>query len=143
MKKIIFILLLFPLMGFSQIIKPEIEKPLDEQYLDWCNADSNKIVIGYEFILSEEKNLNGSVWGRSIYEVYDSKYAGKEQHYIKYYPIDFNDPETVYYYWEKQLKNEYPQYFKLQKYIRAEPIKKRIEPTFEGFINWKKKFNKQ
>jgi len=114
-------------------------KPLDEQYLDWCNAESNKITVGYRFIL-QESDVN-SLFGGTYYEVCDKKYD-EYTNYLKYYKVDFNDPETVYYYWEKQLKNENPQYFKPQKYIRAEPIKRKIEPTFEGFVKWKKKYNK-
>lgn len=147
MRNLLFILMLLPIIGWSQIaVVPsdsifspwKIQKPLDEQYLDWRNADSNKVLVGYEFILTDRKL---SVNGWTSQEFYNPQYRAllkdNNPDWIKFiYGADWSDPDHVWYvaYMNEKFKN---------RYYEAIPIKMSIEPTFEGFIRWKKRFNKQ
>jgi hypothetical protein len=138
--------MLLPIIVWSQIAVVRndsipntwaIEKPLDEQYLDWCNADSNKVVVGYTFILSD-RTINKNGWFSQ--EFYNPKYrqmfVSENPNYIKFIEMaDWDDPNHV---WYVAHKNEESS----NKYYEVIPIKRRIDPTFEGFIKWKKRFKK-
>lgn len=111
-----------------------------KEYIDWCKLDSNKIIIGYDFIFEEHMgSLSG--WSSGV-TVYDSKYAPKDKNYIKYYIVNFKKPDEVYYLWCKQQQRDIPQYYENKDYIRAEPITKELEPTFIGFYEWLKEKDK-
>jgi hypothetical protein len=155
MKKLLFILLLIPLLGLSQTqcgdlkydiartVSGKSSKPLDEQYIDFCNADSNKVLIGYRFILSDRKKDRNSWTAVSLYDpAYRYMFTNVNQElYIFVEWANFDKPKHVFEAYNLQYyqRHREPQH---NKYYEVEPILRSPIPTFEGFVQWKKQLKK-
>jgi hypothetical protein len=125
-------------------------KPLDEQYLDWCEA--NKVLVGYTFYLSKDntkelfpkKNCKGDTIGWENQVISTMSVHFDNPHYLSYfeesesrpnflYNVDWENPNNVWYVARicKKVNEK-------EKFIEAVPIKMSQKPTFEGFVKWKK-----
>lgn len=116
------------------------------EYLEYCKADSNAILVGFRYVTSED-SLEG--W-KKYCEIYNPKYHLQlEYDEHRYYcPSYYYFEEDSVWAWrltdlkdgyDYKLSNEYRDYIDNYKYIRCEKITIPITPTFEGYVRWRSK----
>lgn len=107
---------------------------LEDQYIKWCKK--NQVIVGWRYIHDEGKNkfdstqtINFTEWAITS-EIYKDPCKGSHLKSL----IPFDDPDLVFQVWKRENGISNPK----KDYIRVEPIKEPTNPTFEGFVNWKK-----
>ena len=139
-------------MYLPVLSRAKTETELQKEYVEFLNADSNKIIIGLRYVL-DEYYTGGDVTHSTYCEFINPEYKSL---FIDYELISYADgmyhgftEKNVWDWHIKELKagleyangETYRNHVDSLSYVRCENMKTTLDPTFKGYLEWKETGN--